>query len=243
MKHLITISSLIALTACTYSNVSMASSDWFKASERFYAGADIMVQQMGYDENLGKDLIAKDTSAHSFYAGIKLCDYLAVEFGHSKTHTKKSELTTANEVLNVKQMDDDCREENFITAKQQQWNFNIVAFSKPCKNFRLFGSVGIARVNLKLEHNIRDCISDDGSREARNVNQSILDTKNRFTTVPQISAGIMYKINKHISFKTVASWSETSKLRMLNDNKPDDFNYQAHPKNRMTYGVGIVLHT
>ncbi len=230
MNHFIRASTILLTAVCAVSPVLANPFDWCPHAP--YLGADLQERQMRYKKGYGDNLLKNTAIQGNLYAGMKLQENMAVEFGYEATKTKSriatlyaGDIGAGNAILSGSSP------ATFrTTATVKGPHLNLLGFQSFAKSpdFKLFASVGAGVFRSGFQ---RETLSTGpfGIPGATRVL-----SKNKF--VVRLTGGAQYMLNKHLGARLGIGWVNTSNVTAHTSDKKLIFK----PKDTTFGGLGLL---
>lgn len=216
-----------------------------------YLGVDAQIRHMEFFKRFGGNVLKKNYPQGNFFAGLKFCDYVGVEFGYSMSQ-KKSQYKTLRDgdtvfgrVLGTSVPPATLRVDSSAYSSIRGWNMNLMGFLPIlCEDnsFNLIGAIGISQLKLKVHHKIKFFTQSD-SRSTLITREVALDfndfnlKKRKYKGTLRLTVGAQQLITDCLGMRGLITWENTARLK--SQFKMQNRVLHAKPKNAITYGVGI----
>lgn len=253
-----------SLVLCAIANTAWAIEDIELTP---YAGIDAQMRHMGFDKNYGGNVLRKTYPQGNVFFGLKFKEYVGVEFGYEFSKTQRhartyhagdtifgQRLVAASSPLLLSQ-----DFSGHTASRTYGWNFNLVGFFPVLcgdNNLQLIGSLGFARLKLKVHHLITNTTVSLNSfafqlpldpRIRQPLTQTISESTNykHRKNIFRIATGVQHMWGDCLGIRALITWEHTAKLQVKKNQNAVTASglilTQAKPQNSLLYGVGVFI--
>lgn len=203
-----------------------------------YMGLNAQVRELGFKKGYGKENFEPKLPAGEILLGLKINPYLGFEFGYLRSFERNKRATTTYPDLLLGTTLEAGPPSEFERADASSridgGSVSVAGFLPISEDIQLLGSLGIARLRVKLRYTPFD--SDLGSYTSAQV-QNGIRTFVACRYVPQAKLGVQYMLTQVVGLKGMLGWEGTSRFDLL-------ANKQAKPARvtlKDSYNVGLGL--
>ncbi len=202
-----------------------------------YVGFNAQVRQASFKDGYGKGAFAKKMPQGEVYAGFKVNPYLGFELAYLRSEERHRSPTSVypNFVLGspVSNMPGGY-EEAKTSSKIDGGSVNVVGFLPINEDFQLLGSLGLARLRVKLKY--APTVYTGVVYTAAEVLENTRDfVKSKY--IPQAKVGMQYMLTQAIGLKAMLAWEGTSRFNLLTNKQATE----ARVSLKDSYNVGLGL--
>lgn len=201
-----------------------------------YVGFNAQMRRIHFKNNYGKDMFTKRMPQGEIYAGLKVNPYLGFELGYlrSEERHRTSSIGYPQAIFGAPFSTPGEYQTARASSKIDGGSVNVVGFLTINEDFQLLGSLGFARLRVKLKYIPID-ITGDPYTNAEVLSFTRTFVKSKY--VPQAKVGIQYMLTQALGLKALVGWDGTSRFNLLT-------NKQAAPARaslRDSYNLGLGL--
>lgn len=242
MIKLLKSSALATLLSFSASAVTQANEGLFGMGEdlNLFVGVDAQGRSMGFDDNFGDNLFAKNFGQYDVYGGLRLFRYFGLMLGYEKTSNKERSvvINEGERYLGVLIEPGDGIQSRRSHTEIKGTHFDLMGFYPICPRYDidLFATVGLVRNKLKLDDLL---YAVDGFT----LPNPIFRHYDKKKTMARLSAGAQITFFEHIGIRAMVGWENTSKFKDLRPEEPTALQTFVKTKNSFIYGIGAFLTT
>lgn len=204
-----------------------------------YLGLNAQMRDLGFKKGYGKENFESTMPQGEFIAGLKVNPYLGFELGYFSSIERYRNATTEYPTQNLGIPDFYENPGDYTRAigssKINGGSLNVVGFVPLTANIQVLGSVGLARLRIKLRYlpvaNELGLMSQAGTEA---TSRDFVHSK----YIPQAKLGAQYLITQTVGLKALIGWEGTKRFNLLK-------NKQGRParvslKDSYTLGLGLA---
>ena len=205
-----------------------------------YVGFNAQVREMDFRRGYGKHMFAKTVPQGELYAGLKINPYVGFELGYlrSEERHKSNTLKYPDHLLGTPvSLTPGDYERGNTSFKIEGGSVNVVGFLPISEDFQLLGTLGLARLRVKLRYIPLNFSGHDLT------SQEIASHTRDFTSskyVPQAKVGIQYMMTQALGLKALVGWDGTSRFNLLTNKQASPA--RASLKDSYTAGLGLAYY-
>jgi hypothetical protein len=201
-----------------------------------YVGLDTQLRRVDFKGGYGSNMFAKRVPQGEIYTGLKLNPYLGIELGYlsSEERHHSSVVTEPDLIFGTPVGNPGDFEIGMTNFKIDSGRVNVVSFLPITQDFQILGSLGLARLKVKLRY-----IPVEFSGAVFNSEEVERFTRDfvAYRYVPQAKVGVQYMLNPAVGLKASVGWEGTSRFNLLINRQAS----AARVSLKDSYNVGLGL--
>ncbi len=228
---------ILSICLCSFSALSFCED---APKSVVYFGSNAQVRYTGFAKEFGDAIMRKSHSQGHLYAGFKLSDDIAIEFGREEVYSRdKNVILLEGQVFNGVPIPKHFSPSEFITKmKLKAFNFDFVFYQRIFDDLplSLVSSAGFSYTTIDIYRDSLSCGEIIKKPQRRKLHKSFLSLRP--------SVGLQYDFENGFSLRTSASFINTHGQKIFSKdieakkmiNKP-----RVHLKDSFVFGVGFLI--
>ncbi len=204
-----------------------------------YVGLNAQMRWQGFQKGYGHENFASKMPQGEVIAGFKVNPYLGFEVGYLRTAKTSRTATIYNPAMllgNPSILESaGSFETNTTSSRIDGGSLSVVGFVPVTEGTELIGSVGIARLRVKLKY--APIANEDGAFSAATV-QALSANFLACRYVPQAKIGIQHMLTSSLGLKALVGWEGTKNFNLLTNKQA--FKLFASLKDSYNVGLGLA---
>ena len=174
------------------------------------------------------------------FMGVNFTEHWGLELGYSyaKKNKKNVMFAVGENIPGYGEPTEYTEKYNFFLSRSQPYlsiNYKHYIGNK----IQLFGSVGIAYMNLETSWTLSELDGDNA------LSQAIISAKSKNyiikKSIPLLRVGMYCPLNKLFSLRFITAWTNTAKLqKLVPSHTKNGISNRIHVKNNLQYSIGLV---
>ncbi len=208
-----------------------------------YAGINTQVRQIEFKGGYGSNIFAKRMPQAEIYGGFKINSYLGFELAYLRSLEAHKTAQNAN-LNNYFGIDlgslgvpSDFYERATASSRIDGGSVNVVGSLPVTEDLQFLGSLGIARLRVKLKY-----VPVGDNATGYTPAQTFDNTKHyaAWRYVPQAKVGVQYMVSQAVGLKALLGWDGTSRFNLI-PNRTGEFASTARVSLKDSYNLGLGL--
>lgn len=211
--------------------------DWPETNLRPYVGLDFQTRHIGYDQDRGGNVFAKQVPQINIFAGLDINPYLAVELGYESSIEQTKNVRLGPGQFEVGGLPVPSGGFNDInTSVQFQGVFASLLGKYPIwcyPDLQIIGLVGLTSLNIHLTSTLtQDNIGTlDPDENIRTYNQN--------KVVGRLGIGLQHMFFDCVGVRALATWEDTARFNLVRSKESTRDDVFAKLHGSTIYSIGV----
>ncbi len=200
-----------------------------------YMGFNAQIRHFAFKKNYGEGVFESNIPQGEIIAGLKINPHFGLELGYlrSMERHKKSTIYYPEQLFGNTITDGYVR--GTSSTRIDGYSVNLLGFFPVRENIQLLGSVGIARLRIKLCYMPLAIQSATfGPDLVQEFTKDFLKSK----YIPQVKMGVQYMLTQTVGLKALAGWEGTKRFNLLRNKQGSPARVSL--KDSYTLGLGLA---